>query len=145
MSTQALRNAIPQELIKKEVVGTFDVSIHGGAIDTAGATISDFFGINPGEAIRNAKIIGQTDFVGTSATISVGTEAEDPDNILDDTAITSLENDDRLNGVPVPQTIATWIENTGTTFLPVKVQVKTTALTAGKLDVILEIVKLKDL
>ena len=145
MSEQALKNAIPQELIKKEVVGTFDVSIHSGAIDTAGVTISEFFGINPGEAIRNAKIIGQTDFEGTSATISVGTEADDPDNILDDTAITGLTAAHRVDGIPTPETISTWVENTGTTFLPVKVQVKTTALTAGKMDVILEIVKLKDL
>ena len=144
MSDHALLNAVPQELIKKEVVGTYDVAIHGGAIDTAGIKISNFFGINPGEAVRVAKIIGQTDFVGTSATISIGTEAEDPDNILDDTAITGLTAAHRVNGIPVPQTIATWVENTGTTFLPIKVQVKTTVLTAGKLDVICEIVKLKN-
>jgi len=143
MSDYSELNAIPRGIEKKEVVGTYDFAVHGGAIATAGIEISDYFGINPGEAIRCAKVFVHTPLAGASATVSIGTESTDPDNILDDTAITSLDAEyDKLDCVPVPQTIATWIVNTGTTFLPIKVQVKTTALTAGKFDVIAEIIKL---
>lgn len=143
MSTLALQNAIPRGIEKKEIVGTYDFSVHGGAIDTAGITISKFFGINPGEALRNVKIFVQTAVTsGGSATVSFGTEASDPDNILDDTAVASLGAKAALDGVPVPQTIATWIVNSGTTFLPIKAQVKTAALLTGKVDIIAEVIKL---
>jgi hypothetical protein len=143
MSDLANLNAIPRTVHKREVVGTYDFSIHGGAIDTSGIEISDFFGINPGEAIRVAKIFCAAACTSDgSATVSIGTEASDPDNILDDTAVASLSLKAVLDGVPVPQTIATWIVNTGTTFLPIKVQVKVAALTAGKIDVYAEIAKL---
>ena len=143
MSDLALLNQIPRGIEKKEIVGTFDFDIHGGAIDTAGIEISRFFGLNPGEALRNVKIFVATAVTSDgSATVSFGTEASDPDNILEDTAKATLSLKAVLDGVPVPQTIATWIVNTGTTFLPIKAQVKTAALTAGKIDIIAEIIKL---
>lgn len=143
MSDYSELNAIPRGIEKKEVVGTYDFSVHGGAIDTSGIEISDYFGINPGEAIRVAKIFVPTAFTsGGSATVSVGTEATDPDNILDDTAIASLSENSLTDGIPVPQTGSTWVVNSGSTFLPVKVQIKVAAVTAGKMDVIAEIIKL---
>jgi hypothetical protein len=143
MSNYALLNQIPRGIEKKEIVGTYDFSVHGGAIATAGIEISDRFGINPGEAIRVAKIFVATACTSDgSATVSFGTEASDPDNILDDTAVASLTLKALIDGVPVPQTGSTWIVNSGTTFLPIKAQIKTAALKAGKVDVIAEIIKL---
>jgi hypothetical protein len=144
MSTNAELNQIPREESKREVVCTYDFDIHGGAVDTAGIELSEmYFGLNPGEALRVAKIYVVEDFTSDgSATVSLGTEDTDPDDILDDTAIASLTAGDLLDGVQVPQDASTWIVNSGTTFLPIKAQVKVAALTAGKLDVHAEIVRL---
>ena len=74
MSDLAKLNAIPRGVEKEEVVGTYDFDIHGGAIDTAGITISRFFGINPGEAIRVTKIfVAAACTSDGSATVSLGT------------------------------------------------------------------------
>lgn len=143
MSDRAELNQVPRGIEKKEIVGTFDFDVHGGAINTAGIQISEKFGINPGEALRVTKVFVQKAFTsGGSATVSFGTEATDPDNILDDTAVASLTLKAIIDGVQVPQTASTWIVNSGTTFLPIKAQIKTAALTAGKADVYAEIVKL---
>lgn len=144
MSDNAKLNQIPREESKREVVGTFDFDIHGGAINTAGIEISgQYFGINPGEALRVTKIFVQEAFTSDgSATVSFGTEATDPDNILDDTAVASLSEHALLDGVQVPQTASTWIKNTGSTFLPIKAQVKVAVLTAGKADIHAELIKL---
>jgi hypothetical protein len=137
MSENSALNATPQLLEKKEVIGIFDFGIHGGAIDTAGIELSGLFGLNPGEALADVKInVIEAVTSDGSATVSLGTEATDPDNILEDTAVASLTQHAVLDGIQVPQTIATWVVNTGTTFLPIKAQVKTAALTAGKFAVI---------
>lgn len=144
MSSNSKLNAIPREESKREVVGTYDFAVHGGAIDTAGIKLSSqYFGLNPGEALRNVKVFCLEAFTSNgSATVSFGTETTDPDNILDDTAIASMGAKVLIDAVQVPQTGSTWIVNTGTTFLPIKAQVKVAALTGGKADIHAEIVRL---
>ncbi len=146
MSDYAKLNASPQLVEKKEIIGIYDYDVHGGAVDTSGIELSDLFGINPGEALRVTKVfvIDAATSGTSSATLSFGTESTDPDNILDDTAVSSLTEHAVIDGVQVPQTGSTWIVNSGSTFLKIKAQVKTEALTAGKVAVIAEIIKLPE-
>lgn len=144
MSDYSALNPIPQLVEKKEIRATFDTSIHGTAVNATGYEISDRFGINPGEAVRVAKINVLEAFTASAneLRISVGTESTDPDDILDNTEKSSLTEHAVIDGIPVPQTAATWIVNDGTSFLPIKVQIYGEDATAGALEVIMEVIKL---
>lgn len=110
---------------------TFDVAVDGGAISTITPKLNSKI---PDNAIILGGIIDNlTAFVGTNATIAVGTSAGSAaDSLKAATAITSYTG--LLAIVPV-FTAATMIKMTAEGVITVTVA--TTALTAGKFDIYL--------
>ena len=74
--------------------------------------------------------------VGTSGTISFGVDDDsEPDDLLDDTAVASLTLDAAIDGIPTIGTDATHIAIT-TADKAINYEIKTTAFSAGKIDMI---------
>lgn len=79
--------------------------------------------------------VGTNPLVGTGASISTGTDnvSSDPDNMLDTTALTSLDaNHDTIEG-GFDGSFSTLTKNTSTEPLPVYYNITTAAITDGKL------------
>lgn len=81
--------------------------------------------------------------VGTSGTISFGVDDDsEPDDLLDDTNVSSLTLDARVAGIPTIGTDATAIEVT-TADKAINYEIKTTAFTAGIIDMIVTLLPTK--
>jgi len=81
--------------------------------------------------------------VGASGTIAFGVDDDSaPDDLLEDTAVASMSLNARVAGIPVIGTAATAIAVT-TADKPINYEIKTTAFSAGKIDMIVTLMPTK--
>lgn len=137
MSNNAKTNRPQFSTLVNTVEVTYDATVDGGAIGEG--TLP--FKLNPGQIIKMAFLKTTTDFASSgAATISFGFEASDPDNLVDDTAKATLASGALVACIPV-NTVATFIENTTSAPLQLRYGVKTAALTAGAVKIVMDILK----
>jgi len=135
MSDFAKENQIPYGVVEETIDIVLDMSINDvdGVSNKTVAVHQMPFSINDDEAIEPLAFIVDTAFTSDgSATLSIGTDSStEPDNWLDDTAVSSLTVDAIIE-MTGDGSSSSWITNKTGAELPLYFENKTAAFTAGK-------------